>query len=96
MLTAEEYASRVAAVQRLGLDAIRSERSVWRSEGLVIVDDRTRGLYEGRPLLLRQLTAVSGSQVMSLVFRFVEPSDEPALLAESASIAAGWRLVPER
>lgn len=96
LLTAEEFAARVATVQRQGLEGTASERSVWRSGSLVIVDDRTRGRYEGRPLLLQQFTAVSGSQAMSLVFRFVEPVDEPALLAESASIAAGWRLVAER
>ena len=96
LLTAEEFAARVAQGQRQGLDVTASERSVWRSGTLVIVDDRARGRYEGRPLLLQQLTAVSGSQAMSLVFRFVEPADEAALLAESASIAAGWRLSAER
>lgn len=96
LVTAHEYAARVATTHRQGVERISSERSVWRSESLVIVDDRARGTYEGRPLLLRQLTAVSGSQVMSLVFRFLDPADEQALLAESASIAAGWRLVAER
>ena len=96
LLTAEEFAARVAQVQRQGLEVATSERSIWRSATLVIVEDRTRGRYEGRALLLQQLTAVSGSQAMSLVFRFVEPADEAALLAESASIAAGWRLTPER
>lgn len=96
LLTAEEFAARVAQVQRQGLEVVASERTVRRSGSLVIVDDRARGRYEGRALLLQQLTAVSGSQAMSLVFRFVEPVDEAALLAESASIAAGWRLNPER
>jgi len=96
LLTAEEFAARVAQVQRQGLDVTAVERTVWRSDTLVIIDDRARGRYEGRLLLLRQLTAVSGSQAMSLVFRFVEPTDEVALMAESASIAAGWSLVAER
>lgn len=96
LLTAEEFAARVAAAEERGLTGSTSERSIWRSGDLIVIDDRRRGLYEGRPLLLRQFTAVSGSQVMALVFRFIEPADEAALLAESASIAAGWRLVAQR
>ena len=96
LLTAEEYADRVAAEQRRGFSDTRTERSVWRNAGLILIDERTHALYEGRPVLLRQFTAVNGTQVMALVFRFVEPKDEAALMAEAASIAAGWRIGLER
>lgn len=96
LLTAEEYADRVAAEQRRGFSDTRTERSVWRNAGLILIDERTHAVYEGRPVLLRQFTAVNGTQVMALVFRFVEPKDEAALMAEAASIAAGWRIAAER
>ena len=96
LLTAEEYADRVGAEQRRGFSDVRSQRTVWRNAGLILIDERTRGEYEGRPILLRQFTAVNGTQVMALIFRFIEPKDEAALMAESASIAAGWRVGLER
>ena len=96
LLTAEEFADRVAAEQKRGFSDTRSERTVWRNAGLILIDERTHAVYEGRPMLLQQFTAVNGTQVMALVFRFVEPKDEPALLAEAASIAAGWRIGKER
>lgn len=95
LLTAEEFAGRVATSEGRGVQVQASERTVWRSGELIVIDERMRGRYDGRAVLLRQFTAVRGSQVMALVFRFIEPSDERALLAESASIAAGWRLAPQ-
>lgn len=53
-------------------------------------------MYEGRPVLLRPFTAVNGTQVMALVFRFVEPTDEAGLTAEAASIAVGWRIARDQ
>ena len=96
LLTAEEYADRVGAEQRRGFSDSRSARSVWRNAGLILIDERTHAVYEGRPVILRQFTAVNGTQVMALVFRFIEPKDEAALMAEAASIAAGWRVGLER
>jgi len=96
LLTAEEFADRVGAEQRRGFSDSRSARSVWRNAGLILIDERTHAVYEGRPVILRQFTAVNGTQVMALVFRFIEPKDEAALMAEAASIAAGWRVGLER
>lgn len=96
LLTAEEYADRVAAEQRRGLSGARTSRTVWRNEGRILIDERTDATYEGRRLILRQFTSVNGSQVMALVFRFIEPGDPQALMAEAASIAAGWRVGLER
>ena len=96
LVTAEEYGDRVGTEQRRGMTDTRVERSVWRSGDLILVDERTRGRYEGRPILLRQFTGSSGSQVMALLFRYIEPSDERAALEETASIAAGWRISAER
>jgi len=96
LLTAEEYADRVGAEQRRGFSDSGSARLVWRNAGLILIDERTHAVYEGRPVILRQFTAVNGTQVMALVFRFIEPKDEAALMAEAASIAAGWRVGLER
>ena len=65
---------------------------MWRTSGGLLVDDRTHGVIDGRRVLLRQFTGVNGGQVMALLFRFIEPADEAAAIAESASIAAGWRI----
>jgi hypothetical protein len=55
------------------------------------VDDRYGGVYEGRRVLYRQFTAVPRTAGLALIFRYVEPADEQAALAEAASIAATWR-----
>lgn len=96
LLTAEEYADRVAIEQRRGLSEARTTRAVWRNAGRILIDERTHAVYEGKPMILRQFTSVNGTQVMALVFRFIEPRDETALMAEAASIAAGWRIGLER
>lgn len=96
LVTAEEFADRVSAEQKRGFSDTRSERTVWRNAGLILIDERTHAVSEGKPVLLHQFTAVNGTQVMALVFRFVEPKDEGALIAEAASIAAGWRIGLER
>ena len=96
LLTAEEFADRVGTVERRGLSGERTDRTVWRNAGLILIDDRTRARYEGRPVLLRIITAVNGGQVMSLVFRTLDPADEAALSAEQSAIAAGWRISAER
>lgn len=96
LLTAEEFADRVAAVERRGMSGVATDRAVWRNAGLILIDDRTRARYEGRAVLMRIITAVNGGQVMSLVFRTLDPADEAALLAEQTAIAAGWRISAER
>jgi len=35
---------------------------------------------------------VPRTQGLALIFHYVEPADEPAVLAEAASIAATWRI----
>ncbi|MDP9266235.1 MAG: hypothetical protein M3O91_09005 [Chloroflexota bacterium] len=57
------------------------------------VDDVTRGTYEGSTILMRQFTAVVGTQALALVFRFTGQFDEQSSLDEAASIAATWILV---
>lgn len=96
LLTAEEYADRVASEQRRGFSDTRSSRAVWRSAGRILIDERTHAVHEGKRIVLRQFTSVNGTQVMALVFRFIEPEDEAALMAEAESIAAGWRVGRER
>ena len=96
LLTAEEYADRVASEQRRGFSDTRTTRAVWRNAGRILIDERTHATYEGKRMILRQFTSVNGTQVMALVFRFIEPQDEAALMAEAESIAAGWRIGLER
>jgi hypothetical protein len=91
-LTADSYADTVGGPERRGMTDLRSERDVVRAGELVLVDDRAIGRYEGRRIVLRLFTTVAGPQALALVFRYIEPADERAALAEAAAIAATWRL----
>lgn len=90
--TADSYANIVAAPQKVGMKDTWSERGVARLNGVVVVDDRYGGVYEGRRIVLRQFTAVPGAQGLALVYRVVEPADRQAALDEAASIAATWHI----
>jgi hypothetical protein len=93
--TADSYADNVAAPERVGLKDAWQERSVTRINGVVVVDDRYGGTYEGRRVLWRQFTAVPGGQGLALVYRVVEPADQQAALDEAAAIAATWHITAE-
>jgi hypothetical protein len=91
LVTPDSYAETVAIPWRRGLDGARMERAITRTRSLVLLDDTYTGTVDGRPELLRQFTAVVGTQGMALLFRYIEP-DGPAARAESAAIAASWRV----
>ena len=93
--TADSYADNVGGPERVGLKDAWQERSVTRINGLVVVDDRYGGMYEGRHVLWRQFTAVPGGQGLALVYRVVEPADQGAALDEAAAIAATWHITSE-
>jgi len=93
--TADSYADIVGIPQRVGVHDGWMERSVVRINGIVTVDDRYGGTYEGRHVLWRQFTAVPGGQGLALLYRVVEPADEQAALAEAAAIAATWHINTE-
>ncbi|HZP95008.1 MAG TPA: hypothetical protein VFC31_01550 [Candidatus Limnocylindria bacterium] len=90
--TADTYADVVAAPQKVGLKDAWQERGVTRINGVVVVDDRYGGTYEGRTVVWRQFTAVPGAQGLALVYRVVEPADRQAALDEAAAIAATWHI----
>jgi hypothetical protein len=90
--TADSYADTVGGPERVGLRNGWHERSVTRIHGIVVVDDRYGGVYEGRRVLWRQFTAVPGGQGLALVYRVVEPADQRAALDEAAAIAATWHI----
>jgi len=92
LATADTYADSASIVERQGLENGFRERSVVRINGVIAVDDRYAGTYAGRRVLYRQFTVVPRTQGLALVFHYVEPADEPAALAEAASIAATWRI----
>lgn len=93
--TADSYADNVGAPERIGLKDGWRERSVTRINGLIVVDDRYGGVYEGRRVLWRQFTAVPGAEGLALVYRVVEPADQEAALDEAASIAATWHIATQ-
>lgn len=95
LATADGYADIVSAPEKVGLRDAWHERTVERINGVVVVDDRYGGTYEGRRVVWRQFTAVPGAQGLALVYRVVEPADRDAALAEAASIAATWRITAE-
>ena len=90
--TADGYATSIGERERQGLDAQWRERDVVRVNGLLIVDDRYGGTYQGRPIVVRQFTTVAGRQGLALVYRAVDPPDRDAALAEAASIAVTWHV----
>ncbi len=95
LATADSYADSASFAERQGLEDPYRERSVVRINGVIAVDDRYGGTYQGRRVLYRQFTAVPKTKGLALIFHFVEPADEQAALAEAASIAATWRIREE-
>lgn len=90
--TADGYANLVMGGQMVGVQSSWHDRTVERINGMVVVDDRYGGDYEGRQVAWRQFTAVPGVQGLALVYRIVEPPDRDAAFAEAASIAATWHI----
>jgi hypothetical protein len=92
LATADSYADAASITERQGLENGFHERSVVRINGVIAVDDRYAGTYQGRRVLYRQFTAVPRTQGLALIFHYVEPADEQAAFAQAASIAATWRI----
>ena len=92
LATMDSFADLVAHGERLGFSAGRNERSVERINGLVTVDDRADGTYEGRHIAIRQFAILVGRNGMALQFRFFDPPDVDASFAEAAAIAATWHV----
>src|SRR6185503_1452078 len=93
--TADSYADAVAAPQKVGLQNEWRERTVTRINGVVMVDDKYGGTYQGREVVWRQFTAVPGGQGLAIVYRIVAPENVQASLDEAASIAATWHITSE-
>lgn len=91
-LTPDVYAETAGTPWRRGTEVTRAERTVDRVRDLVLVDDVTLGTVDGRPVVLRQFTAVVGQTAMALQFRSIDPPDAAAALAEAASIALTWHV----
>ena len=72
--------------------AAATTKTIESVNGLILVDDRTVASIDGRPVALRQFTAVSGTRGLALAFRFVDVADMNAAFAEAAAIAATWRM----
>ena len=96
LATADAYADQVLRGEQRGYENIRTGRSIVRVNGMIAVDDRTTASIEGRPVALRQFTAVSGTRALALAFRFIDPADPNAAFAEAAAIAATWQLTAPR
>jgi len=92
LATMDSFADLIARDERLGFSATRNERSVDNINGLVAVDDRAEGTYEGRHIAIRQFAIVVRRNGMALQFRFFDPSDADAAFADAAAIAATWHL----
>ena len=93
--TADSYADAVGSGERVGVHDSFMDRGVTRINGLVVVDDRYGGNYEGRHVIWRQFTAVPGAQGLAFVYRQVQPADDAAALFEAATIAASWHITTE-
>ncbi len=94
MDTANIYADNIGRAQRLGATGTWHERAVTRIDGILAIDDRYSGVYEGRTIVWRQFTIVPRAQGLTLVYRVIAPADAQASLAEAAAIAASWRIGP--
>lgn len=94
--TADSYADQVVGQQLVGVHDTWHERSVERIDGMIVVDDRYGGTYEGRQVAWRQFTAVPRTEGLALVYRIVESKDRDAAFAEAASIAATWHVAGGR
>lgn len=92
LATMDSFADLIARDERLGFSATRDERSVDNINGLVAVDDRADGTYEGRHIAIRQFAIVVRTNGMALQFRFVDPADADAAFAQAAAIAATWHV----
>ena len=91
-VTPDVYAETAGGPWLRGTDDIHTDRVIDRTRDLVLVDDTIRGTVGGRPVVLRQFTAVVGKTGMALLFRYIDPPDERAALAEAASIAITWKV----
>lgn len=89
-ITPDVYAETAGTPWRRGTEVTRADRTVDRVRDLVLVDEITLGTVDGRPVVLRQFTAVVGRTGMALQFRYIDPPDADAALAEAASIALTW------
>jgi hypothetical protein len=92
LATADVYADSASIAERQGLENGFHERTVVRINGVIAVDDRYAGTYQGRRVVYRQFTAVPRTQGLALIFHFVEPASETAALADAGSIAATWHI----
>jgi hypothetical protein len=92
LATADSYADSASINERQGLEKAWYERSVVRINGVIAIDDRYGGTYQGRRVLYRQFTVVPQARGLALIFHYVEPANEQAVLTEAASIAATWRI----
>jgi hypothetical protein len=92
LATMDAFADQIARRERLGFTANRDERSVESINGLVAVDDRADGKYEGRHIAIRQFAIVVRTGGVALQFRFFDPPDVDAAFAQAAAIAATWHI----
>ena len=90
--TMDSFADQMARDERLGFTARRDERVVESINGVVTVDDRADGAYEGRHIALRQFAIVQRASGVALQFRFFDPLDVDAAFAQAAAIAVTWQL----
>ena len=95
LATADSYADSASFLERAALQNAWRERTVVRINGVVTVDDRYGGIYQGRRMLYRQFTAVPQTRGLALIFHYIEPPSEQAALDEAASVAATWRIRQE-
>jgi hypothetical protein len=95
LATADSYADSASFAERQGLQNGYRDRTVVRINGVIAVDDRYGGIYEGRRMLYRQFTVVPRTRGLALIFHYIEPADDRAANAEAESIAATWRIREE-
>lgn len=91
LATMDSFADLIARGERLGFSAGRNDRSIERIGGLVTVDDRADGAYEGRHIAIRQFAILVRTNGMALQFRFFDPPDVDSAFAQAAAIAATWQ-----
>jgi len=91
LATMDSFADLIARGERLGFSARSNERSVERINGVVAVDDRADGTYDGRHIAIRQFAILVRTSGIALQFRFFDPPDLDAQFAQAAAIAATWQ-----
>jgi hypothetical protein len=94
LATMDAFADTIARGERLGFSATRNDRSVESINGIVAVDDRAVGTYEGRHIAIRQFAILIRTSGSALQFRFFDPPDVDAAYAQAAAIAATWHVGP--